>query len=142
MIFYSYEQLAGQKLNIGKSEFSLSPNMDEAMSTTLFPDFLKMPKVSQHTKYLGFPLLISQNKGDVFRSLEDKMKEKIIDWKNVTLSWNGKEALVKACLQAMPIYAMSSFKIPKGLCRKLTSLSLSFWWNNVTNDRSIHWIDK
>lgn len=128
MVFNSYERLAGQKLNMGKSEFSVIPNMDDIVSN-LFSEFLNMPKVSKHSKYLGLPLLISQNKSDIFRSLEDKMKEKITDWKNITLSWNGKESLVKACLQAMPIYTMTCFKIPKGLCSKLSILSLNFWWN-------------
>lgn len=59
MAFNLYERIAGQKLNIGKLEFSVSPNMDEVMST-VFSDFLQMPTIYQHTKYLGLPLMISQ----------------------------------------------------------------------------------
>lgn len=110
--------------------------------TTLFSDMLNMHKVSRHTKYLGLPLVVRQNKSEVYRSLEDKIEAKIMDWKNIALSWNGKETLIKACPQAMPIYSMSCFRIPKGICDNLTSLTLNFWWNNGKSERRIHWIDR
>lgn len=70
------------------------------------------------------------------------MEDTTSDWKNVVLSWNWKANLVKACLQAMPLYSMSCFKLPKGLCNKLTSLALNYWWDNGDKERSIHWINK
>lgn len=98
-----------------------------------------MEKVSRHSKYL-VPLVVGQNKGKAFIILEEKMKDRVTDWKNMVLSLNGKETLIKACLQAMPLYLMSCLKLPKGLCDKLNSLTLSYWWNTGNNQRSINWI--
>ncbi|KAL9666801.1 hypothetical protein QQ045_001143 [Rhodiola kirilowii] len=73
------------------------------------------------------------------RSIEEKILRKTSDWKHKLLSGVGKEVLIKSVLQAIPLYAMSCFKIHASLCKKLTSDILKFWWCS-SKDRGIHWL--
>jgi hypothetical protein len=42
------------------------------------------------------------------------------------LSSGGKEVLIKSVAQAIPIYSMSCFKLPRGLCKHINSLLRNF----------------
>lgn len=50
-----YEEVAGQKVNIEKSEFTFSPNIDKNM-VAIFLTSLEMNPVKTHSKYLGLPI--------------------------------------------------------------------------------------
>jgi hypothetical protein len=56
------------------------------------------------------------------------------------LSKVGKEVLIKACAQAIPIYAMSCFDITKGLCDQMSALVCRFWWAQQENENKVHWM--
>lgn len=56
-------------------------------------------------------------------------------WYAKTLSQRGKEILLKS----IHVYAMTCFKLPKNLCKNLTSVMMDFWWNNIQNSKKIHW---
>ena len=64
---------------------------------------------------------------------------KLEDWKEKLLNQAGKEVLIKAVIQAIPSYAMSVVRFPKGFCEKLCSKVSRFWWSRNGRDRSIHW---
>lgn len=71
----TYEIYAGQKINYSKSEISGSSNLDEVM-IRFCGDFLNTKVVQKHSKYLGLPLVVGQNKVEVFRDIEDKVQKK------------------------------------------------------------------
>lgn len=136
-----YERLAGQRVNQDKSEFMCSPNMEDIMQT-VFAQFIGMRAVRFHSKYLGLPAIIGQNRSETFKEVEEKLCRKILDWKSIMLSWAGRDILVKAGLQAQLIYSMSIFKLPKTLCEQLDALILRFWWNGGKKEQGIHWAKK
>ncbi|CAA0828925.1 Ribonuclease H-like superfamily protein [Striga hermonthica] len=96
--------------------------------------------IKRSSRYLGLPLGIGASKKDAFQFVEDSVRVRIESWKNSLLSTAGKEVLIKFVLQALPVYVMSCFMIPIGLCKNICRLMARFWWNkNSSNDHSLHW---
>lgn len=56
------------------------------------------------------------------------------------LSGAGKQVLLKSVLTAIPAYAMSCFKLPTSLWKKIQSLLTRFWWDSKPNVRKWCWI--
>ncbi|KAL9675120.1 hypothetical protein QQ045_003321 [Rhodiola kirilowii] len=138
-VLETYSKVSGQQVNFQKSEICSSKNIEEVLLYVM-GEYMGMAVVEKHSKYLGLPLVVKQNKAEVFRWLEDKVSKKIQDWGALLLSAAGKETLIKSCIQSVPIYTMSCFKLSKTLCEKMTAMTVNFWWNNSTKDRGIHWL--
>jgi hypothetical protein len=79
------------------------------------------------------PLFISPNKTKDFSFVKEKLESQISGWKCKSLSWMGRATLIKSVAQSTPLYCMSSFKFPKGLCDELDSIVRKFWWNPHKN---------
>lgn len=134
-----YEKLRGQKVNYVKSEFSHSPNLDDCY-VSMLEKFLEMKRVENHSRYLGMPILMNRSQRVTFREVDERMEKRLHDWKFLTLSSAGKEVLVKACLQAIPLYIMSCFKLPKAVCNNMTASTVGYWWSRGKKERNIHWV--
>jgi hypothetical protein len=61
-------------------------------------------------------------------------------WKERFLSHVGKEILIKAVVQAIPMYTMGVFKLPKTLCKSLNSTISRFWWGCNNNSHQCSWL--
>ena len=79
-------------------------------------------------KYLGLPTIVGVDRSDCFQHLVDRVCQRLKGWKEKFLSVQGKEILLKAVAQAIPSYAMSVFKLPKGICKAIMDEISSFWW--------------
>lgn len=93
-----------------------------------------------HERYLGLPTLAGRGKILLFKSVRDRVWKKINGWKEKLLSQAGKEILLKAVVQAILAYSMSVFKLPKTLCRDLSSTCAKFWWEKKASQWGIHWL--
>ena len=51
----------------------------------------------------------------------------------------GKEVLIKSIAQAVPVFAMMVFKIPKNICKGITDAISQFWWGDYDDHKRIHW---
>ena len=54
------------------------------------------------------------------------------------LSLGGKEILLKAVAQAIPVFAMSVFNLPKGACKEITDVIAQFWWGDDEDNKKMH----
>ncbi|KAL9681127.1 hypothetical protein QQ045_012908 [Rhodiola kirilowii] len=135
----AYELVAGQKVNYSKSEIVFSKNVVEDLKEELSSS-LQVNTVQCHTKYLGLPMIFSHRKREVFKAIEERISKRAEDWKSKILSGAGREVLIKAVLQAIPLYAMSCFKIPILVCKRLISTFLGFWWRSDGHNKGIHWV--
>jgi hypothetical protein len=50
------------------------------------------------------------------------------------LSKAGKEIMIKAVAQAIPTFVMDCFDLTKGLCDKISSMVVKFWWSQQDKD--------
>ena len=47
---------------------------------------------------------------------------------------------MKSLAMALPVYAMSCFKLPKNTIKNLTSAMMEYWWSTFQSLQKIHWI--
>jgi hypothetical protein len=72
-------------------------------------------------KYLGMPSDIGNSESVSFKFLKDRIWNKVRGWMDKLLSNAGKELLIKSIAQAVPVYSMSCFKLPRGLREHINS---------------------
>ena len=84
-------------------------------------------KLHQKTKYLEVPLFVSSKRKEDFHYVKERLESKISSWKCKNLFWMGHATLIKSVAQAAPMYTMSTFLIPKGLCVEMDAMVKRFW---------------
>ena len=47
--------------------------------------------------------------------------------------------MIKVVVQSIPVYSMSVFKLPVGLCKDMEAMIRKFWWGNGAT-KKIHWV--
>ncbi|KAL9441656.1 hypothetical protein AB3S75_020202 [Citrus x aurantiifolia] len=63
--------------------------------------------------------MVGKKRTSFFNDVKLKVLSKISNWQYKLFSSGGKEILIKVIAQAVPVYAMSVFKIPLGLCNDI-----------------------
>ncbi|KAL9691084.1 hypothetical protein QQ045_011501 [Rhodiola kirilowii] len=116
-----FENVSGQRINYEKLEICFSRNTPADVRVAVCSE-LGISQVPCHSKYLGLPLVIGQRKTESFKCIVEKIWAKVSDWKTKLLSAAGREILIKAIVQAMPVYMMSVYKFPKGVLTELNKL--------------------
>lgn len=96
--------------------------------------------VSKYKKYLGLPSIIGRKRTSFFKDVKLKVLSKINSWQHKMFSSEGKEISIKAVAQVVPTYAMSVFKLPKGLYEDIPRAIAKFWWGFKQDKQGIHWI--
>jgi len=48
----------------------------------------------------------------------------------------GKEVFIKSIAQAIPVYAMMVFKIPKNICKGISDAISQFWWGDDNDNNN------
>ena len=62
--------------------------------------------------------MVGVDRSDCFRHLIDRVAMRINGWKEKTLSMGGKEILIKSIAQAVPVFAMMVFRVPKKIAKE------------------------
>lgn len=91
--------------------FSLVLTSRGVISTKL-SQVLGIHMVDDPGTYLGLASIWNRSKKQGLAYVKGRILEKIQGWKQCTLSQVGKEVMIKAVLQAVPLYPMNLFKFP------------------------------
>ncbi|KAK1650817.1 hypothetical protein QYE76_068622 [Lolium multiflorum] len=133
-----YEDASGQMINKDKSAVMFSKGVSH-LAKRNFQRFLQISDEAYNDRYLGLPIHLGRSKSKAFGFLIELIWKKIQGWKEKFLSRVGKEILIKAVAQAIPIYAMPCFDITKSFCDDISSMVCRYWWNNQEEERH-HWL--
>lgn len=88
-------------------------------------------------KYLGAPIATGAASFDF---LLERVASRLSNWKCCLLSPAGRTVLIKAVLQALPVYFMATCKLPSRVIQKLTSIITKFYWGKTQKDRYLAYI--
>jgi hypothetical protein len=130
---------SGQLVSLAKSSIFFSPNTNVLLRAEVC-EALHIDTVALSDKYLGLPALVGADRSDCFEHFIERIIQRINGWKEKILSVGGKEILLKAVVQAIPVYAMPVFQIPKGICKRMTDAIAQFWWGDDENNNKMHWM--
>ena len=137
-ILSQYENASGQSINAAKSSITFSRRAPADLRQRI-KDELNMQKEGGVGKYLGLPEHFGRRKRDLFTSIVDKIRQKRNSWSNRFLSAAGKMTMLQSVLSPIPSHAMTCFKLPVSLCKRIQSEVTSFWWGDNTGKRKIAW---
>jgi len=101
---------------------------------------LGVPAIQTYEQYLGLPSLVGRHKKKSFSNIKEKIWKKLKGWKEKLFSQAAREILIKVVIEAISIYTMSCFKLPKGLTKEIETLIRKFWWGYRGEQRKIHWV--
>jgi hypothetical protein len=124
--------------SLSKSSIFFSPNTNVMIRAEMC-EALHIDTEALSDKYLGLPTIIGPDMSDCFLHLVERIIERINGWKEKQLSVGGKEILLKAVAQAIPVFAMSVFQLPKGICKRMMDAIAKFWWGDDDNNNKMHW---
>lgn len=138
-ILTKYEEVTGQMVNPTKSSIIFCKGVSEDNKLKV-KEILGIDAEGGEGKYLGLPEVLKGSKIQTFSYLKERLSSKVSGWHARTLSQGGKEVLIKAVATALPVHAMSVYRIPKSIISSLHGIMASFWWSNVEHKRKIHWM--
>jgi hypothetical protein len=121
-----------------KCSIFFSPNVDVEVKVQVCEE-LNIMTEAIFDKYLGLPSMVGLDRTDSFIYLLERIIERPKGWKERFLSMGGKEILLKAIIQAIPVFAMGVFKIPKQLCKDINDAMARLWWGDTNEKRRMHW---
>ena len=121
----AYCNASGQRVNNDKSSLFFGKGCPEARRYAI-KAILDVHNESLSEKYLGLPSDVGRSKNGAFGYLKDRIWKRLQGWMEKLLSSGGKEILIKSVIQAIPIYSMALFKLPRGLCEHITSIVRKF----------------
>lgn len=126
-VLQRYSEASGQNINYGKSFIFFSPNKPLRLKDNIATR-LGISLVNTYDKFLGLPTSIpySKRQGQTFDFIKDTIASKCARWKESLLSKGGKEVLIKSITSAIPIYAMSCFRLPSSLCKDINGITSQF----------------
>lgn len=96
---------------------------------------MAMTECDHKGKYLGLPFYNFRSKNAAFGEVVDKLANKLSGGKSKALSMAGRITLIKSVAQAIPMYVMQTFQLPKAMLRKMDRLHRNFLWNFKDDDR-------
>ncbi|GJZ68542.1 RNA-directed DNA polymerase, eukaryota, partial [Tanacetum coccineum] len=127
---------SGLKININKSKLmgvSIPHDVVASTARSIGCSTLHLP-----FNYLGVKVGGIMSRLNSWDDVVAKLSSRLSKWKLKTLSIGGRLTLIKSVLSSLPLYYMSSFKVPKGVLNKMESIPIG---KPPPYSRRSHWLD-
>jgi hypothetical protein len=121
-----YEVASGQQLNLNKTSIFFSRNTSEERKLEI-TTLSGLQATQMYDTYLGLPVLVGKSRFQAFQVIKDRVWKRLNNWKLKFLLQAGKEILLKAVIQVIPIYSMNVFLLLSTLCKEINGLMQNFW---------------
>ncbi|GJX07068.1 hypothetical protein Tco_0195000, partial [Tanacetum coccineum] len=138
----AFSDVSGLYPNLDKSTI-FCESMDK-VSTDNVLNILLFKRGKLSVRYLGVPLVAKEIGVKDCKSLIDKVKDRIHDWKNKSLSYAGRAQLIAYVLASIQVYWASIFKLPKAtLDQWNNALLVKHLWNVAAKKDSlwVRWVN-
>ena len=132
-----YKAASGQSINRQKTSLFFSKNTKLEVKDAI-KNMLGARIMNDCEKYLGLPMVGGQSKVATFKELQERITKSVMGWKEKFISKAGREVLIKTIAQAIPIYSMSIFKIPKAVGESINSSLAKYYRGQTKDERKIH----
>ena len=135
-----FSKATGMEINIGKSTLTTHLLRPEEVAELLrfFP--YNTAGLEEGIKYLGFSLKANMYRKQDWLWLVGKVEQCLMVWSHKWLSRAGRLVLVKAVLEAIPVFWMSLSWIPKGILERIRKVCFRFLWSGKKVEQTTPWI--
>jgi hypothetical protein len=116
-----YCQSSDQRINRDKSSIFFTKSCPWARRDKI-KHVLHVESEALNERYLGMPTVVGSSIYGTFKFFRDRIWSKVKGWLEKILSAGGKEVLIKSVAQAIPVFSMACFRLPRGLCDHINSL--------------------
>ncbi|XP_062119064.1 uncharacterized protein LOC133832781 [Humulus lupulus] len=123
----TYEIWSGQKCSKNKSSVLFSRNLNNCASLTI-RRILQVEETKGSERHLGDPFVFQRRKKDDYEWLREAVMINLEGSKMRTLSYASKQVMINSVVSNIPIYTMSSLKVPLTTCREMDKLIRRYWW--------------
>lgn len=137
-----FSRISGLKPSMEKSLVFFGNVPDRVKSSIL--EIMPFSVGSLPIKYLGVPLISSRLCKQHCAPLIDKVKLKLQNWKNKSLSFAGRLQLIKSVVSSIQVYWASVFLLPKFVAYEIEKLMRAFLWSqgdSLRGKAKMKWID-
>ncbi|XP_048324699.2 uncharacterized protein LOC125421031 [Ziziphus jujuba] len=136
-----YCKWSGQRINYAKFRCFFSKNTSAEVRKSI-KSLFGLSDLPKDARYLGNPLFGNRKHSKDYEELRIKIEATLQGWKSKLLSQAGKYTLIKSVVTPLPLYAMSTAKLPSLWCKNIENLAIKFLWDRGRNDRTfipIYW---
>jgi ribonuclease HI len=134
-ILQTFSDASGLDCNKDKSQiffFNTPPQVQRHIS-----DILGFNRSSLPSKYLGIPLIDNALRNSSWEHLLSSFSKRLSSWTFRALNLPSRLILLKAILQALPIYVFSALAAPKFILTTIKSLQRNFIWQGLNKEKKI-----
>lgn len=134
MVLTLFEIMSGLKINFSKSK--LFVNKSDTSVADGWAKHIGCEIGTWPLSYLGVPIGDSHKKKRFWTPLTSKVKTRLAQWKSKFLNKAGRLILIRAVMNAMPVYWMGLFKVPGGIINEIDKVKRRFFWGEYLSGDS------
>lgn len=130
----------GQAINWNKSSIHFNSNVNSQLRGEI-TRAMNIQDCLHKGKYLGHPFFQLKSKTEAYKTVMERLENKLSGWRKKTLSMAGRLVLVKAVTNAIPSFVMQVILLPKEMLTKMDKRTRGFLWGH-SEDKAHHFHPK